>query len=111
MTTRRTGRTSVRVAGGAYHAGVSDLAANPLSERAAPGVPPAPVGELALPPLVADKTFAAFAERASREVARARVSEPILPLVAAALWRARQGHERPALAIVVEDDESAHNLA
>jgi transcription-repair coupling factor (superfamily II helicase) len=35
----------------------------------------------------------------------------MLPLLAAALWRTREGLERRGLAIVVEDDETAHSLS
>jgi transcription-repair coupling factor (superfamily II helicase) len=43
--------------------------------------------------------------------AAARVSEPLLPVVVAALWRLRAESVRPALAVLVEDDETARELA
>jgi transcription-repair coupling factor (superfamily II helicase) len=75
-----------------------------------PAAPPAGVGTLALPYLRRDPDFSAFAERATREVTRARVSEPLLPLVVAGLWAARRDLTQPALAVLVEDDEAAHAL-
>ena len=39
------------------------------------------------------------------------MSAPLLPLLAAALWRCRDGASRAALAIVVDDDDAARALA
>jgi transcription-repair coupling factor (superfamily II helicase) len=66
---------------------------------------------LALRYLLDDDAFAAYAERTSGGVTRARVSEPILPALVAALWRAREGAEPRALAVVVSDDDAARALA
>ena len=41
-------------------------------------------------PIWRDREFAAFAARARDGIVRARVSPPILPLLAAALWRSRE---------------------
>ena len=70
----------------------------------------APVG-LALDYLVNDDDFAAFARRAGTEAVRARVSEALLPAFTAALWRSLAGGARPALAVVVDDDDAARTLA
>src|SRR6476646_9961687 len=70
----------------------------------------APVG-LALDYLTADDDFAALARRAPSEAVRARVSEALLPAFVAALWRSLAGGERPALAVVVDDDDAARTLA
>ena len=47
---------------------------------------------------------------AAAGIARARVSPPMLPLVAAALWRSRAGAEPRGLAMVVADDDAARSL-
>ncbi len=67
--------------------------------------------ELALAYLLHDESFAAYAGRTAGGVTRARVSEPILPAVVAALWHARAGAEPRALAVVVSDDDAARALA
>src|SRR4051794_23055282 len=67
--------------------------------------------ELALAYLETDSDFAAFAERAASGVVRARVSEPLLPLLSAALWRSRAEAEPRGLAVVVADDDAARSLA
>src|SRR5260221_3547913 len=67
--------------------------------------------ELALPYLVESREVPAFVRTAADVVARARVSEPMLPLLAAALWSSREGLTPRGLVIVVDDDESAHALA
>jgi len=67
--------------------------------------------ELALRYLLGDDAFAAYAERTAGGITRARISEPILPAVVAALWRAREGAEPRALAVVVSDDDAARALA
>jgi transcription-repair coupling factor (superfamily II helicase) len=67
-------------------------------------------GEVVLPYLLDDPAFASFAQRFAAGVTRARVSEPLLPALAAALWRARE-HERPwALVVLVSDDDAARGL-
>jgi transcription-repair coupling factor (superfamily II helicase) len=73
--------------------------------------PDAPLAgaELALPYLLDDRDFAAFAARVAAGTARARVSAPLLPAAAAALWRSLTGER--ALAVLVEDDEAARSLA
>ena len=43
--------------------------------------------------------------------AAARVSEPLLPLVVAALWKLRADAAKPTLGVLVEDDEAARELA
>jgi transcription-repair coupling factor (superfamily II helicase) len=67
--------------------------------------------DTALPYLLESDEFAAFARIAAEGVPRARVSPPMLPLLAAALWRSRDGLALRGLAVVVDDDESAHTLA
>src|SRR5439155_24739640 len=67
--------------------------------------------ELALPYLLESPDVAAFTRMAAGGVARARVAEPMLPLLAATLWSSREGLIPRGLAIVVDDDESAHALA
>jgi transcription-repair coupling factor (superfamily II helicase) len=67
--------------------------------------------ELALDYLVADSDLQEFVRRTAREAVRARVSEPLLPAFTAAVWRAREHAERPALAVVVSDDDAARALA
>jgi transcription-repair coupling factor (superfamily II helicase) len=67
--------------------------------------------ELALGYLLGDEAFAAYAARTAAGITRARVSEPILPALVAALWRSRAGGERRALAVVVADDDAAMALA
>ena len=61
--------------------------------------------ELALAYLLADESFAAYARRTAAGITRARVAEPILPALAAALWHSREGVEPRALAVVCEDDD------
>ncbi len=56
--------------------------------------------ELALGYLLGDEDFAAYAARTAAGITRARVSEPILPALVAALWRSRSGADQPALAVV-----------
>jgi transcription-repair coupling factor (superfamily II helicase) len=108
---RRTDHLPLEVRAQRTMPSVADIAPDLLAERAAPGIAPPPVGALALPVLLADRDLAAYADRLERGLTRARASEPLLPALAAALWRARRGSERPALAVVVEDDEAAHSLA
>jgi hypothetical protein len=67
--------------------------------------------ELALPYLLDSPEVAAFTRLAADGVARARVSEPMLPMLAAALWSAREGLTPRGLVVVMDDDESAHALA
>jgi len=67
--------------------------------------------ELTLAYLLGDESFAAFARRTAAGITRARVSEPMLPAVAAALWQSRAGLEPRALAIVCADDDAARALA
>ena len=67
--------------------------------------------ELALAYLLGDAEFAAYAARTAAGITRARVSEPILPALVAALWRSREGAEPRALAVVVADDDAARALA
>jgi transcription-repair coupling factor (superfamily II helicase) len=66
-----------------------------------------PLADVVLPHLLREREFAAMVEHSGRSPVRARVSEPLLPLVAAAFWRLR----RRALAVLVEDDEAARALA
>ncbi|HYX83847.1 MAG TPA: transcription-repair coupling factor [Gaiellales bacterium] len=75
--------------------------------------PDAPLAgaELALPYLLDDRDFTAFARRAAAGTARARVSAPLLPALVAALWRSRAGASPRGLAVVVADDEAARTLA
>jgi transcription-repair coupling factor (superfamily II helicase) len=75
--------------------------------------PDAPLAgaELALPYLLDDADFAAFARRAASGAARARASEPILGALVAALWTARVGLEPRSLAVLVGDDDAARTLA
>jgi transcription-repair coupling factor (superfamily II helicase) len=67
--------------------------------------------ELALAYLLGDTDFAAYAGRTATGITRARVSEPILAALVAALWRSREGAEPRALAVVVADDDAARALA
>jgi transcription-repair coupling factor (superfamily II helicase) len=67
--------------------------------------------ELAVGYLLADPDFRAFADRARDGVVRARVSDPLLPLLVAALWRSRASAEPRGLAVLVEDDDAARALA
>ena len=67
--------------------------------------------ELALGYLLGDEAFAAYAARTAAGITRARVSEPILPALVAALWRSRAGAEQRALVVVVADDDAAMALA
>jgi transcription-repair coupling factor (superfamily II helicase) len=67
--------------------------------------------ELAVPYLLADEAFADYARRTAAGLTRARVSEPILPALAAALWRWREGATPRALAVLVADDDAARSLA
>jgi transcription-repair coupling factor (superfamily II helicase) len=82
-----------------------------VPERASDAATALAGAELALPYLLEDRYFQAFARRMAEETSRARVSPPLLPLLAAALWRTREALARRALAIVVEDDEAAHGLS
>jgi transcription-repair coupling factor (superfamily II helicase) len=67
-------------------------------------------GEVVLPYLLEDAGFTAFAQRFAGGVARARVSEPLLPALAAALWRARERERPRALVVLVSDDDAARGL-
>ena len=67
--------------------------------------------ELALAYMLADESFGAYAKRTAAGITRARVAEPILPALAAALWRSREGVGPRALAVVCEDDDAARALA
>jgi transcription-repair coupling factor (superfamily II helicase) len=67
--------------------------------------------ELALPYLLESEELAGFTRIAAGGVARARVSPPMLPLLAAVLWRGREGLSPRGLVLVVADDEAAHALA
>jgi transcription-repair coupling factor (superfamily II helicase) len=67
--------------------------------------------ELALPYLLESDDVASFARIAAAGVPRARVSPPMLPLLAAALWRTREQLTPRGLVVVVDDDEAAHALA
>ena len=75
--------------------------------------PDAPLAgaELALPYLLDDPDFAAFARRAASGAARARASEPIMGALVAAMWTARAGLEPRGLAVLVGDDDAARTLA
>ncbi len=75
--------------------------------------PDAPLAgaELALPYLLDDADFAAFARRAASGAPRARASEPMLGALVAAMWTARAGLEPRALAVLVGDDDAARTLA
>jgi transcription-repair coupling factor (superfamily II helicase) len=74
--------------------------------------PDAPLAgaELALPYLLDDADFASFARRAAAGATRARVSEPLLGALVAALWTARAGLEPRGLAVLVGDDDAARAL-
>ena len=74
--------------------------------------PDAPLAgaELALPYLLEDADFATFARRAAAGATRARVSEPLLGALVAALWTSRAGLEPRGLAVLVGDDEAARAL-
>ncbi len=67
--------------------------------------------ELALAYLLGEESFAAYARRTAAGITRARVSEPILPALVAALWHSRDGAEPRALAVVCADDDDARSLA
>ncbi|HEY0388778.1 MAG TPA: transcription-repair coupling factor [Gaiellales bacterium] len=67
--------------------------------------------DVALRYLLESDEFASFARIAVDGVPRARVSPPMLPLLAAALWQSRAGLSRRGLVVVVDDDEAAHSLA
>jgi transcription-repair coupling factor (superfamily II helicase) len=67
--------------------------------------------ELALAYLLGDGDFAAYAARTAAGITRARVSEPILAALVAALWRSREGAQPRALAVLVADDDAARALA
>ncbi len=67
--------------------------------------------ELALEALVADAEFSAYSRRTAGESTRARVSEALLPLLVAGLWRGRTGLDPRALAVIVADDDAARALA
>ena len=75
--------------------------------------PDAPLAgaELALPYLLDDPDFAAFARRAVSGAARARVSEPLLGALVAALWTSRAEAEPRGLAVLVGDDDAARALS
>ena len=75
--------------------------------------PDAPLAgaELALPYLLDDADFAAFARRAASGAPRARASEPMLGALVAALWTARAGLAQRSLAVLVGDDDAARTLA
>src|SRR6185503_5916392 len=77
---------------------------------ASTNTPAAAGAELALPYLLESGEFTAFAAAAAGGAVRARVSPPLLPLVAAALWRSRSGLEPRGLAVVVADDDAARTL-
>jgi transcription-repair coupling factor (superfamily II helicase) len=74
--------------------------------------PDAPLAgaELALPYLLEDSDFASFARRAAAGTTRARVSEPLLGALVAALWTARAGLDPRGLAVLVGDDDAARTL-
>jgi transcription-repair coupling factor (superfamily II helicase) len=80
-------------------------------ERAPETVAALAGAELALPYLLESEELAAFTRIAADGVARARVSPPMLPLLAAVLWRGREGLSPRGLVLVVADDEAAHALA
>jgi transcription-repair coupling factor (superfamily II helicase) len=68
--------------------------------------------EIALGPLLQDAPTQALARRlGSAARTTVRVSEAMLPLVLSALHELRAEAERPAIAIVVEDDDAARDLA
>jgi transcription-repair coupling factor (superfamily II helicase) len=68
--------------------------------------------EIAVAALLDDEALATLAGRLGSAVRlTARVSESMLPLVVAALHRAREGDARPALAVLVADDDAARELA
>jgi transcription-repair coupling factor (superfamily II helicase) len=75
--------------------------------------PDAPLAgaELALPYLLEDGDFASFARRAATGVTRARVSEPLLGALVAALWTSRADLEPRGLAVLVGDDDAARTLS
>jgi len=75
--------------------------------------PDAPLAgaELALPYVLEDADFASFARRAASGATRARVSEPLLGALAAALWTTRSDLEPRGLAVLVGDDDAARTLA
>ena len=54
---------------------------------------------------------AALAAALDSPAAAARISEPLLPLVVAAVWKLREESPRRAVAVLVEDDEAARELA
>src|SRR5205823_96610 len=103
MIRRRTGRPPSAGRHGAYHADVDGL------EQQVEG--PLAGAELALSYLLADASFAVYARRTAAGITRARVAEPILPALVAALWRSRDGAEPRALAVVCADDDAARALA
>ena len=74
--------------------------------------PDAPLAgaELALPYLLEDGDFAAFSRRVASGATRARVSEPILGALVAALWTTRADLDRRGLAVLVGDDDAARTL-
>src|SRR5262249_20396786 len=62
--------------------------------------------------LAADDALQAFAARLGGSVPpAARVSEPLLAPLSAALWTVREGQERRSLAVLVADDDLARELA
>jgi transcription-repair coupling factor (superfamily II helicase) len=75
--------------------------------------PDAPLAgaELALPYLLDDADFAGFARRAVSGTARARVSEPLLAALVAALWMSRAEAQPRGLAVLVGDDDAARALS
>jgi len=68
--------------------------------------------DVALGPLLQDDATQALARRlGSAARTTVRVSEAMLPLVLAALHELRADSERAAIAVVVEDDDAARDLA
>jgi transcription-repair coupling factor (superfamily II helicase) len=75
-------------------------------QRAAAGV------ELAVSALLADQRTVVLARRlGSAARVTARVSEPLLAVLLAAVQQARRDEPRPAVSIIVADDEEARELA
>ncbi len=68
--------------------------------------------EVALGALLADADLRTLARRLSSAARQtARVSAPLLPPVIAALHALRSDDDRPALAVIVDDDDAARELA
>src|SRR4051794_4331944 len=68
--------------------------------------------EIALGPLLQEDATHALARRlGSAARTTVRVSESVLPLLTAALHELRADGERPAIAVLVEDDDAARELA